>query len=88
MYNGVTWRNTGSRPRFFMFDSSVFFFLIAIFYSFTLVAFVISLICILILYILEKKGYTIPNALRKFRIVFTGRYKAAVENSRRMNIHY
>lgn len=84
----IRWRNTGARVMFFIFDSSVFYFLLILLYSFTLSALIFSLICVFILIILEKRGYTLPNAFRKARIIFTGRYKAAVENSRRMNIHY
>lgn len=71
-------RNSGKRVKFFIFDAylGVSLFLLMLSWSLYMLGFVI--ISMIFFYVLEYKGYTLPNALRKIHVVLSGKVKKAV----------
>lgn len=76
------WRNSGGTVKFIFIDSRAAIFLIIFLFSVSVKTFILCLLGVSILSILEFKGYTIPNALRKLKITLFGNYKASVTTKR------
>lgn len=81
------WRDTGRRVKFFIFDAYlvVSFLLLLISWSVYMVGFVA--VSLVFFYTLEYKGYTLPNALRRIHVVFSGKVKRGVHWWRRSNFN-
>lgn len=77
------WRDSGRRLTLFGVDGRAGFLLLLVLYRPRWWTLGVALFGIIILILLERKGYQIPNAIRRVRIFFTGNKKAAV-SSRRM----
>lgn len=74
----IKWRDTGRSLRFFGVDGRALFLLFILIYHprlWTLVLFGLGLASLVLL---ERMGYTVPNALRRLRVLVVGRRRAAV----------
>lgn len=71
-------RNSGKRVKFFIFDAylGVSLFLLMLSWSLYMLGFVV--ISMAFFYVLEYKGYTLPNALRRIHISISGKVKKGV----------
>ena len=78
----MEWRDSGRRLTFFGVDGRVTGFLILVLYHPRLWTFGLMLLCVCVLIFLERKGYNLPNAMRKVRVFLTGNKKAAVSSRR------
>lgn len=76
------WRYTGGTVKFMFIDSRAAIFLIIFLYSISIKTFIICAIGVTVLGFLEYKGYTIPNAMRRLRVMIFGKNKEAVPTSR------
>lgn len=76
------WRDSGDRLKMFGVDGRAMFLLLLIMYRPRVWTLIVALIGIVILILMERKGYTIPNALRRLRILMTGPNKLAVVGKR------
>lgn len=76
------WRYSGGTAKFFFIDSRAAIFLLIFLYSMNMKTLLICLIGMGALSILEVKGYTLPNAYRKLKVILFGRYKQAVPRKR------
>ncbi len=76
------WRESGRQLTFFGIDGRAMFLLLVVLYAPRLWTLSLALLGIIALILMERKGYNIPNAMRKARILFTGNTKAAVVGRR------
>lgn len=72
------WYNTGRPFRFFGVDGRIVFLLALCMYHPRLWTLGVALATGAVLMFLEYKGYTIPNALRRLRVLLMGRRRPAV----------
>lgn len=80
------WRNTGKPIKFLIFDGSAVIFILLLIFFTSVKMFIFCFLGMFSLAILNYFGYTIPNALRRFRIIATGKYKHAVPTKRMSRI--
>lgn len=76
------WRDSGDRLKMFGVDGRAMFLLLLIMYRPRVWTLIVALVGIVVLILMERKGYTIPNALRRLRILMTGPNKLAVVGKR------
>jgi hypothetical protein len=79
----IMWRDTGRTVRFFGVDGKAMLLLLLVLYNPAIWTLVVAAAGITLLIVLERAGYTIPNALRKVGVWFVGRHRPAVIRSRR-----
>lgn len=73
----VKWRDTGRRVRFAGMDGRLLAFLLIFLYHPRLWTFVVLVLAIVGLIVLERMGYSLSNALRRFRVIMLGDLRAA-----------
>lgn len=76
------WRYSGGTAKFLFVDSRSSWFLILLLYSPSVKTLLICLITTTLFATLEYFGYTIPNALRKLKIIMFGKVKESVPTKR------
>jgi len=76
------WRETGRKITFFGLDGRAMFLLLFVLYAPRWWTLALALLGIAVFVWLERRGYTVPNALRKMRIFLTGNVKRAAHRSR------
>lgn len=76
------WRESGRQLTFFGVDGRAMFLLLVVLYAPRLWTLGLAFAGIIVLILMERQGYNIPNAMRKARILFTGPLKAAVVGRR------
>lgn len=76
------WRETGRKVTFFGLDGRAMFLLLFVLYAPRLWTLILALMGIGLFVWLERRGYTVPNALRRIRIFMTGNVKRAAHRSR------
>lgn len=72
------WRESGKALTFFGIDGRVMFLLLLVLYRPRWWTLSLAVFGIVLLILLERNGYTIPNAIRRIRVFFTGPNKLAV----------
>jgi len=77
------WRDTGRQIRFLGIDGRAMALLLLVLYSPAWWSLITAIIGITLLVLLERAGYTVPNALRKLGVIMVGKYRPAVIKSRR-----
>lgn len=78
----VKWHNTGRSVRFFGVDGKALFLLVLMIYHVALWTFVTAVAGITVLVLLERRGYSIPNALRRLRLFLVGNHRRAIVGRR------
>lgn len=82
-FTNFNWRDTGRPLRFLGFmDGRVAFLLVIMIYHISWWTFGIAVVGITTLIILERYGYTLPNALRRLRILMSGAVKPSDTGTR------
>lgn len=76
------WRESGRNLTFFGIDGRAMFLILLVLYRPRLWTLGVAVFGICLLIFLERKGYTIPNAMRRLRVFFTGPNKLAVMGRR------
>lgn len=76
------WRDTGRSVRFFGVDGRAMLLLLLVLYNPAMWTLAVAVIGITALIMLERVGYTIPNALRKLAAWMVGPRRPAVIKSR------
>ena len=80
----ITWRDTGRQIRFMgIVDGRAAFLLLMMMYHISWWTFGLAIAGITGLVLLERKGYTIPNAFRRLRVLLTGPVRASDTGTRR-----
>lgn len=77
------WRDSGQFLTFFGIDGRAMFLLLLVLYRPRLWTLGVAATGMFILILLQRSGYTVPNALRRLRVLATGPLKPAVVGSRR-----
>ena len=77
------WRESGQTLTFFGVDGRAMFLLLLVLYRPRLWTLGVAAVGMGVLLILNRQGYTVPNAMRRIRVVFTGPNKLAVVGRRR-----
>lgn len=78
------WRDTGRQVRFLgIVDGRAAAFLIIMIYHISWWTFALAVLGVAVLVILERKGYSIPNALRRLRVLLLGPSRPADTGTRR-----
>lgn len=78
------WRDTGRQVRFMgVVDGRAAFLLMLMIYHISWWTFSLAIGGIIVLVLLERKGYTIPNALRRLRVLLIGPVRPADTGTRR-----
>lgn len=73
----IKWRDTGRRLRFAGMDGRLLAFLLVFLYHPRLWTLAILVLAIAALVVLERMGYSLPNALRRLRVITFGGLRAA-----------
>lgn len=81
-FTGISWRDTGRSMRFGPVDARILGLVMIWLYHVKLWTFAIGVIGVAILAIVEWKGYTIPNALRRISVFMMGTHRPAVSPRR------
>jgi len=76
------WRETGRKITFFGLDGRAMFLLLFVLYAPRWWTLALALCGIGVFMLLQRRGYTVPNAFRRIRILLTGTVKRAVRRSR------
>ena len=80
----INWRDTGRQVRFMgIVDGRAAFLLILMIYHISWWTFGLAIAGIFILVLMERNGYSLPNAMRRLRILLAGPLKPANNGSRR-----
>lgn len=79
----ATWYNSGRRVRFLGIDGRGAILLIVMIYYMSWWTFGLAIVGIASLIMLERRGYSIPNAVRKMRVFLTGPSRLARGGRRR-----
>ncbi len=77
------WRDTGQPLVFFGVDGRAMFLLLLVLYRPRLWTLGVAAFGMALLLILNRQGYSVPNAMRKLRVFVTGPNKLAVVGRRR-----
>lgn len=77
------WRDTGQPLVFFGVDGRAMFLLLLVLYRPRLWTLGVAAFGMALLLILNRQGYSVPNAMRKLRVFMTGPNKLAVVGRRR-----
>lgn len=77
-FDNTGWRETGRELRVGPFDSRLFVFFVIYFFNISWLFFWLAIIAMLIGYGLSYTGYTMPNALRRIRVLIGGKKRYAV----------
>lgn len=77
------WRDTGQPLVFFGVDGRAMFLLLLVLYRPRLWTLGVAAFGMALLLILNRQGYSVPNAMRKIRVFMTGPNKLAVVGRRR-----
>lgn len=72
------WRETGRNLTFFGIDGRAMFLILLVLYRPRWWTLAVAVLGMGLLILLERQGYTLPNALRRLRVFFTGPNKLAV----------
>lgn len=78
----VKWRETGRSLRFFGVDGRALALLVILVYHPRLWTLVLFAVGVAALVILERMGYSVPNALRRIRVLIVGNRRPAVGQTR------
>lgn len=79
MFNSYNhWRNTARPPRFMSLDYRAGIFLILFMMHMRLWTFVLMILVFLILFFLERRGLTLPLAMRRLRVWVSGPIRPAL----------
>jgi len=81
------WRNSGLPLKFFGIDYRVVLVLCLMLYNFSWTVFYIMVTTIIVLSLLERAGFTIPNAIRKLHVFLIGPRRLAVSSRRFGSLH-
>lgn len=81
-FTGISWRDTGQSMRFGPVDARILGLVMICLYHVRLWTFAICVVGIAVLAIVEWKGYTIPNALRRMSVFIMGTHHPAVSPRR------
>lgn len=76
------WRETGRSLTFFGLDGRAMFLLLLVLYRPRWWTLAVAIVGIIVLVLMEREGYNLPNALRRARILVMGPLKAAVVGRR------
>lgn len=82
----MMWRDSGQPVKLGPIDGRATIFIFFALYSMSLKAIFLCFVGIIGLVVLERFGYTIPNALRRLNVVVMGRHRVAVTARRRSRI--
>lgn len=77
------WRETGRTLTFFGIDGRAMFVLLVWLYHPRMWTVVGGLLFFTLLMLLNRKGYSVPNAIRRSRVLITGNVKSAVAGRRK-----
>lgn len=80
------WRETGQTLTFFGIDGRAMFLLLLVLYRPRLWTLCVAGFGMGLLMVMSRYGYSVPNAMRKLRVFFTGPNKLAVVGRRRGRI--
>lgn len=81
---GISWRDTGRQIRFLgVVDGRAAILLMIAMYHISWWTFGIAVAGIVALVLLERKGYSIPNAFRRLRVLITGPVRSSDNGTRR-----
>ncbi len=79
MFNAYNhWRNTARPVRFFSVDYRAGIFLFIFMMHIRLWTFLLMLTALFVLWFLERRGLTMPLAMRRLRLLFIGSYRPAL----------
>lgn len=81
-FTGMSWRDTGRSMRFGPVDARVLGLVLFWMYHVKLWTFVAGMVGVIILAVIEWKGYSIPNALRRVSVFLMGTHRPAVSPRR------
>lgn len=76
------WRNTGRRVKFWIFDAYLAVSFLLLMLSWSIFMLIVVIISLVFFYILDYKGYTLPNALRRIHLSLSGKLKRGVHQWR------
>jgi hypothetical protein len=82
----TSWINSGRQVKVGPFDGRLMIFLVLFLLHPSMFLFGLSIVAIVFFYVLEYKGYTLPNALRKFSTLFSDKRRYGVHYWRRKKI--
>lgn len=86
-FTRFNWRDTGRQLRFLGFmDGRAAFLLVIMIYHVSWWTFGMAVVGITALIILEKRGYTLPNAFRRLRVLMSGSIKHSDTSTRQSKI--
>lgn len=74
----MNWRNIGRQLRFYSLDGRSIFLIIFFLYSWSYVTFWILIFGFILLWLIERRGYTLPNAWRKVKAWIGGPHRPSV----------
>lgn len=80
------WRDTGRRVRFFGFDGRLTIFLVIFAVHISYFTLGLAIFAMGVFYVLEYKGYSLSNALRKIGVLIVGKSRPAVHWWRRRRL--
>jgi intracellular multiplication protein IcmT len=81
-FTNISWRDTGLTMRFGPVDARVLALVMVWLYHMRLWTLGIGVVGVTFLAVVEYKGYTIPNALRRLSVFIMGRHRPAVSSRR------
>lgn len=81
-FGAVNWRDSGRALRAFGVDGRIVFLLLLFLFRIRWWTFWLLIITAIVLFVFDRMGYTIPNALRRIRVLLTAPRKPAVRRSR------
>ena len=76
------WRDAGRPVRFLTFDGRSAFSILIFMVHISMATLVAALLIMVFFWVIERFGYTVPNARRRFRVLLMGERKRAVAWSR------
>ena len=76
------WRESGRMLTFFGIDGRAMFLILLVLYRPRYWTLAVAILGMAVLVIMGHRGYTIPNAMRRLRVLFTGPNKLAVVGRR------
>lgn len=76
------WRDSGDKLKMLGIDGRAMFLLLLVTYRPRVWTLVVAVLGIVALILMERKGYDIPNSMRRLRILVTGPEKLAVVGKR------
>lgn len=82
----TSWRESGRQVKVGPLDGRLMIFLVLFFLSPSFFLLYLSIIALLFFYYLDYIGYTLPNALRKFSVIVSGKKKLGVHYWRRKRL--